>query len=438
MLESANTHEEPQRVSSGSKTKIRFVFFFVIIFPFINIFGQLSYISLFFEDFSISSYVNYFSILFASYILLQKNRIIFNKLIVILSAILFFVLVLNFVVTPLASIKWFFNWLGFIYFSIVLVHTIEKFTQPELLVFEDLSFKWLRGLFSLLAIAISVVWFVNFSLIVEMLIDFQGDQISQALTINLGIEKQALGTLLALFMFMLTMFWAQLKKKDRMLFLIVFVVFLPIMIFIRTLYLALFLTFVWLFLTRNQLRKVAMYFVVVLFVSFISLNLEQVILVVEDSYDRLPSLKFAWSAMFENIFGLGNGGYHIYVEQYQDQLVAMFGSESMIRANLFWAAPESDLVYFIASWGIVSVLFFFYFAVLLKKGAVIFHKQKGILHIEKILLLMSFVMIFSGISQDNAGSLNWWIYMAAGSGVVLRHLRQSKSVMPMQQRQAFN
>ena len=181
-----------------------------------------------------------------------------------------------------------------------------------------------------------------------------------------------------------------------------------------------------------------MYYAAVLFVSFISLNLEQVILVVEDSYDRWPSLKFSWSYMLENIFGLGNGGYHIYVEQHHDQLVAMFGSEQMIQGNYFWVAPESDLAYFIASWGIVSVLFFFYFAVLLKKGAVIFHKQKGILHIEKILLLLSFVMIFSGISQDNAGGLIWWIYMAAGSSVVLRHLRQSKSVMPMQQRQAFN
>ena len=41
--------------------------------------------------------------------------------------------------------------------------------------------------------------------------------------------------------------------------------------------------------------------------------------------------------------------------------------------------------------------------------------------IEKTLILMSWLMIFMGISQDNAGSLIWWFYMAAGYGVILRH-----------------
>jgi hypothetical protein len=37
------------------------------------------------------------------------------------------------------------------------------------------------------------------------------------------------------------------------------------------------------------------------------------------------------------------------------------------------------------------------------------------------MLLMAGSMIFMGVSQDNAGMLTWWVYMAAGFGVILRH-----------------
>ncbi len=38
------------------------------------------------------------------------------------------------------------------------------------------------------------------------------------------------------------------------------------------------------------------------------------------------------------------------------------------------------------------------------------------------------MMIFMGISQDNAHSLIWWVYMAAGYGVLLRHRKWSVRV----------
>ncbi len=416
-----------QRISAGKKMRVRFFLFFFIVFPFINIFEQLDSVSTFFEGLILSSYANYISILFASCVLLQQKRPKFDWLIVIISLILFFLLTINFFITPLASFKWLLNWVGFIYFSIVLVQVIVTFTQSDFLLLEYLSFKWLRVLFVFFAIVIAITWLANFSFFVEMLMDFQGDQINAILTYNIGAEKQSLGLLFSLFLIMSITFWKHEKKNVRILFLILFLIFLPSMIFIRTLYLALFLTFLWLFFSKSRLRVAVLFFLVPLCCWLVVLNLESLILIVEDSYDRLPSLRFAWYAMSQNLFGLGNGGYHIYVEQYQDQLLSMFGSESMIMANSFWAAPESDLVYFIASWGVFSVLFFIYFAIVLVKGTAIFNKPKEILGIEKVLLLMSFVIIFSGISQDNAGSLIWWIYMAGGSGVVLRHLRQSRS-----------
>jgi hypothetical protein len=50
------------------------------------------------------------------------------------------------------------------------------------------------------------------------------------------------------------------------------------------------------------------------------------------------------------------------------------------------------------------------------------------LPIEKTIISMSWLFIFMGFSQDNAGSLIWWIFMAAGYGVILRNMRQLRQL----------
>jgi hypothetical protein len=217
--------------------------------------------------------------------------------------------------------------------------------------------------------------------------------------------------------------WPELKSKDRILFIIIFLTLIPSLIFIRTFLLSIFLVFTFLYFTKSRLGKAMIFFSLVTFFIYLG-NTENILKIIEDNYDRLPSLKFAWSVMTDNIFGLGNGGYHIYIEKYETQILAMFGSEKMIELNGFWLAPESDLVYFIASWGILSVLFFIYFIFVLIKGSDFIHSNK-LLPIEKGILMVTFSTIFAGISQDNAGGLLWWSYMAAGSGVLLRHFKQN-------------
>ena len=437
MPENTATHELPQQVSKAGKTKISFVLFLVIIYPFINIFGYLGFVSPVFEDFSIYSYMNYFSFIFATYVLLNEKKIKFSKHALMLSGFLVVMLGFNYVVTPLASIKWLINWLGFIYISLVLVQLIKNFTKFELLLLQTKFLKWMRSLLVMLSIAMAITHLANFEFLIDNLATFAGDQISSIATYSLGIDKQALGSLYQILFVSIIIFWSKLKNKDRTLFVIMFVTLIPTVMFIRTFLLSMFLVFIYLYLTKSALRKIVMFFCLLLFVVGVIVSTD-IINFVQNNYDRLPSLKFAWSAMTENIFGLGNGGYHIYVEKHNSEIVALFGSEKMIEINGFWGAPESDLVYFIASWGILSVFFFLYFVYVLIKGVDLFHNNKKLLPIEKAMLLMMFSFIFSGISQDNAGSLVWWVYMAAGSGVVLRQLRESKSVVPMQQRQAFN
>jgi len=44
---------------------------------------------------------------------------------------------------------------------------------------------------------------------------------------------------------------------------------------------------------------------------------------------------------------------------------------------------------------------------------------------ERLILSMSSFIILCGISQDNAGSLIWWVFISAGFGVLLRHKYKS-------------
>jgi hypothetical protein len=135
---------------------------------------------------------------------------------------------------------------------------------------------------------------------------------------------------------------------------------------------------------------------------------------------------FSLSVPMDNVFGLGNGGYHVYVDEQNDYLVATYGSESMISRQQFWAAPESDLVYFIASWGVLSVVFFAFFLYLIVKSGAILAKSENISLLDRLALYMMLFIIFSGISQDNAGDLVWWVFLACGYGVVIKNNRVSR------------
>lgn len=124
--------------------------------------------------------------------------------------------------------------------------------------------------------------------------------------------------------------------------------------------------------------------------------------------------------MTQNIFGLGNGAYTIYVEANNDQLLEQFGSELMEQHGLFWKAPESDLVYFIASWGILSVVFFGFLGYLVVYAVKLYHFHPSLFPLERHLVIFTVLLIFMGISEDNAGELTWWIFVSSLFGVILR------------------
>ena len=360
---------------------------------------------------------NYLAILgFSMAFLLQKYK--FSAQLLATAAILMAVLVLNYLLTPFASTKWLFNWLGFIFVSVMIAQIMKSFTITEMKVLQVKSLILVKFTLITLATLVAFGWLTNIS---DFLVSGMGNSTIAILTNNVGVEKQAFGIFLALLIILFFTCGAVLPKSTRVLFVIAFLIIWPAMLGIRTLWLSLFLCAAWVYFTKYRSRRVFVYFLIII-APFVFLGFQAEIMeFVSKFYDRLPSLQFAWITMLSRPLGLGNGGYHVFVAENHDMLIGLFGSKLMAKIGLFWAAPESDLVYFIASWGVFSVLFFAFFGYILLRGGRIFHRAIGLLPIERAMLLMVGIIIFMGISQDNAGELIWWVYMGAGYGVILRH-----------------
>jgi len=195
---------------------------------------------------------------------------------------------------------------------------------------------------------------------------------------------------------------------------------MPALLGIRTFHLGVTLTGAWYYVTKDSSYKNILFVASLTLIMIAGLYTSELLDYAASSYDRGNSLNFSVATLFSTPFGIGNGGYTQFIIDHNYDILMRFGNELMIAQDSFWTTPESDLAYFIASWGVLSVFFFGFYAYMLLRGSNLLHSRR-LQPIEKTLILMSWVMIFMGISQDNAGKPIWWIFMAAGYGVILRH-----------------
>jgi len=410
------------KLSNRQKYRVNLLLFFLVLVPFINIFGHMDRVSPFFESFSLSKVFNYGAILgFGVALPLLRRQYKFSAKLLLTVAILLVMLGINYLLTPLASTKWLLNWLGFIFVSLMVAQIVKSYTDSEIQFLQAKSLILIKLFLIALTALVAFSWLTNISDLVMFVSLGMHNHIIAILSNTIGIEKQALGIFLVFLVILTFTCWSVLSQSTRFILIITFLVIGPAMIGIRTMWLSLFLCAAWVYFTKYRSRRVFAYASILSAISIFNFYSVELMRFIAEVYDRLPSLQFAWSAMTSNLFGLGNGGYHIFVEKNNAAIVAQFGSERMEVSGLFWIAPESDLVYFIASWGILSAVFYFFFGYMLLRGSRIFHRKIELLPIERVMLLMSGTMVFMGISQDNAGGLIWWVYMAAGYGVILRH-----------------
>ena len=360
-------------------------------------------------------------VLVYSIIIFKTSIKYINKKLIIGFFIFFLFLLLNYIITDYASLKWFINWLGFGFVSLTIIQSIQSVTTEKFIELENILRIWYTKCFILLGSVFFVVFLLNFSELVEYLYAFKLDYVIEILTRNIGLYKQLWGPFVA-FTFLFNVFiWKKNKVFEKAAYYFFFIVAFPAILSVRTLWLGLILITIWLYVAKKLHRKIITFIILFTFGFYLYINWNLIEPILYIAYDRLPSLKFAFGYTFEHIFGLGNGGYHTYVGTNNDKVVSDYGSDRMLMSGNFWIAPESDLVYFVASWGILSFFFFYLFYLIINKSANIFHSQNiKTTTIEKFLLIMASTIIFMGISEDFAGKLDWFIFLSFGLGIILK------------------
>lgn len=403
----------------------------IVIFPFLGVFGQLGHVSPVLDDFTFKRYTAWFAVLLAGYLWLIGKELRFPTGLLWIAATLLGILVVNYALGSHAQAKWLFNWTGFIFFTLFFCRALCNLTHEEVRFWQARCIRWLFWLVSALTVALSITWARNSGDLWTFILEAQFNNIIAILTSALGIDKQALGLFCGVAVILLATCWKELTRKERLIAVAAGIVMAPALVGIRSMWLGLFLCSVWVVLGKSRPRRLLGYAMLIGLVGIVAGFNQRIIELLEFGFDRLPSIRFAWFAMTERWFGLGNGGYHLYVEQNHQSLVGLFGTERMLEAKRFWEAPESDVVYFLASWGVLSIPFFGYFVWSLHRGAKLLTSKRELWPIERASICAMAFMIFVGISQDNAGELIWWTFMGAGLGVILRHRqRNSRRTMP--------
>jgi len=391
-------------------SKISAVVFFISVYPAIYAFRRLFRAIGFIPE--VTSFFSYACLVVFSLLLLQKKVI--NTRIGILFCILFLIYLLNLLFADFSSVKWFANSAGFLLIFLSLGSIVASLSSYEIKIVEQKAFGVFLLYLPVLALLALVV--VRFDII--MIYNNIGNlNVNIELLRNgLLLEKQAFAFVVSWSLLSYFAIWSSLTFKKKLIFMGSLLILLPFLTDIRTLILGMLLLGYWyLFSKKKKIGYVVIPFIFVLLIYFYWDSLSVIYYLL---YDRAHSLNFALSVTQGMPFGIGNGGFHHYVIQNNDSIVSMFGSDVQRLRNLFWIAPESDLVYFIASFGYLSAVIFLLFFFLVFYGSIVFSRPSS--SIEKVLVSMAVMTVFMGISQDNSNTLIWWIIISTGAGVVVR------------------
>lgn len=412
-----------KRVSGRSVLITTYLALLLFILPAIKVFGFApEYV--FNSEFALSRYLNFASLGVAFALSLLMPSAFSRRLFGIL-ALFFSALCLNYFFTDYASGKWFLNWIGFLFIFASASHAFLHMDRTTLYKLERTSNRALIVIAIFVSALCLYVWITHLQSLFWFAQSGMRNHVIALLTYDVGIEKQALGSLGAVLILFLIFFRKRLPKITIGLLLISLLLIAPALVGIRTLILGLglFSLLAMILKTKNRIALVALMVGAPVLV-YVFADWQSVMGFVSTVYDRWGSLLFAIDTAFKNPFGLGNGGYHVFVERYNDLIVSRFGSERMLERGEFWLAPESDLVYFIASWGVLSCPFFSLMGYVIYMSVRLIRKHGGmILPVEKLILAFTAVLFIMGISQDNAGGLLWWVYFGAAMGIIERYRR---------------
>jgi len=326
---------------------------------------------------------------------------------------------INFMANPHANPKLLLNSLGFMFVFLSVAAAILRLSDTSRMAIEK---KFDSAVFVIL-VCLSLIFLAtivaNASSILDFFLGGTHNNSMWLLTTHFTVSKQALGNLLILLVMWCLCSWGSLSARRKRLFVACIILGFPFWIAIRTFYFSLAFLAITLFVFRTR-QLITRYLVICLSVVggvFVVGYRSTIYEHVDKYYNRLPGMLFAVDTLKEHPMGLGNGAYHVFVDNNYDVLAReyLYGGR-----RKFARAPESDLTYFVWSFGVLSVVFFGFYVHLLYRCARILLKCP-LSRLEKFLILASLTIMFAGFGQDNAGGLLWWVYMAAGFATSLRY-----------------
>src|SRR6056297_783955 len=383
--------------SSGQRFKINLLLFLLLLYPFIKVFTDFYFIITVDDPLFPWTVFNFLSVVGCAiaFILHQKEY----SLNVILSVVVVIsLLISNLLFAEMAQVKWTINWLGFLFVFTVVAQILKSFSDAEMYVFQIRFIKVLTTIVFLLSLLtfyalIIEPWYLDPSFL-KYYIFQDRNQIHGLYRFHIGANKQHFGIFSLIVMTFVYTHWSVLSKRVRAVFVTFLVINFVAIVGVRTVILSSMVGMLAFYFLKNKFRNLLAMLLASFVLLIVYIYWSEIVNVIIVLYDRFPALNFAVNAMTENVFGLGNGAYSVYVLENNDRLLAQFGSDLMERHGHFWSAPESDVVYFIASWGILSIVFFSFLGFLVFKAVKLFHFTKALFPVEKFILLFSVFLIF--------------------------------------------
>jgi hypothetical protein len=393
----------------NSKFVSNLITVFLVLFPFIRAFSEV------FDDTSITDRIQNWTIFLCTLIFLFLYRRSYNKFLCGIYAILLYVYIFNYMFAYISNTAWFLNAIVFLTFSLLFSHI---FLNCEIFLINKVESKT-NTIIYYISIALILMFFWG-CLFIPNYFDFSVDRnnIIAIFTSEFGLYKQTFGYLITLIIIWNFIYWKILNFHRKTIFILLLIVSAPVIMGIRTTILMLILLTILINIGKNYFTLGLTIFSI--FITWFNLAyFSEFITFLELFYDRLPSVMFAFDQI--NSFGLGNGGYHLYVAKYGNELFYKYATGVMLLNGGFWVAPESDLAYFMASFGFLSVVFFLLYLYIIKNGlyAIKFYKTNGY-RLLSFVIMYFIALILMGISEDYAGTAGWWVYFSASIGLIVR------------------
>ncbi len=382
---------------------------FLIVFPFAIAFPDV------FDDSSQMDRVQNWTLFICTLLFLGSYRRGFNIRILAIHILLLFVYIINYMFAYFSNTSWLLNSFAFLSFSLMFSHIFLNCNEVLI--------RRLDHYVNFLVLSISFALIIMFYWGAIFIPDYFNLSYERNIIINefnakFGLYKQTFGYLFSLIIIWNFVYWGVMSPRRKAVFIVLAFAATPIFLGIRTSILGLCLLFLLINIGKNYLTF-ALVLSSLLMIWPSVIYSDDLMILIELFYDRLPSVKFGFDQL--SSFGVGNGGYHFYAAEFSDALFNKYASGIMLLHGGFWVAPESDLAYFMASFGFLSIVFLMLYLYIINNGlkAIDYYKIRGY-RIFVVILLYFILLIFEGISEDYAGHAGWWIYLSASIGLVSR------------------